>query len=69
MGSKLKFLNGTASGGKDDGKIIDKELLPIKKIYIGGLIGYQRMTITLGPVTCGPKPFGIYFHFLTSSMH
>ena len=50
--------DGSASGRKDDGKIIDKELLPIKKIYIGGLIGYQKMAITLGPVTCGPKPFG-----------
>jgi hypothetical protein len=33
------------------------------------IFGYQKMAITLGPVTCGPKPFGIYFHFLASSMH
>ncbi|XP_052093084.1 uncharacterized protein LOC127729350 isoform X2 [Mytilus californianus] len=50
--------DGTVYGQTDDGKIIEKDQLPIRKVHIGGLINGQKMDINLGPVTCGPKPFG-----------
>ena len=50
--------DGTVNGQIDDGKIIEKDQLPIRKVHIGGLTGSEKIDIILGPVTCGPKPFG-----------
>lgn len=52
--------DGTRSGVKDEGKILDKTLLPIQKVHFGLDSSSQLMDIEIGNVVCGPKPFGSY---------
>lgn len=50
--------DGTRSGVKDEGKILDKTLLPIQKVHFGLDSSSQLMDVEIGNVVCGPKPFG-----------
>lgn len=50
--------DGTRSGVKDEGKILDKNLLPIQGVHFGLDTSSQRMEVEFGNVVCGPKPFG-----------
>lgn len=52
--------DGTRSGVKDEGKILDKALLPIQKVHFGLDSSSQLMDVEIGNVVCGPKPFGNY---------
>lgn len=52
--------DGTRSGVKDEGKILDKTLLPIQKVHFGLDSSSQLMDLEIGNVVCGPKPFGSY---------
>lgn len=52
--------DGTRSGVKDEGKILDKTLLPIQKVHFGLDSSSQLMDVEIGNVVCGPKPFGSY---------
>nr|XP_011437301.2 uncharacterized protein LOC105335200 isoform X1 [Crassostrea gigas] len=49
--------DGTRSGVKDEGKILDKALLPIQKVHFGLDSSSQLMDVEIGNVVCGPKPF------------
>lgn len=52
--------DGTRSGVKDEGKILDKALLPIQKVHFGLDSSSQLMDVEIGNVVCGSKPFGNY---------
>lgn len=52
--------DGIRLGVKDEGKILDKVLLLIQKVYFGFDSLFQLMDVEIGNVVCGFKLFGNY---------
>ena len=54
--------DGTTPRVKDEGKILDKNKLPIKTVIFGYQNGYSNHWVTIGDVICAPKATGILIY-------